>query len=99
MEGKPNIKKCEICMLDATCLCFQCMSYFCDSCFKSAHGHENRKAHKKEKIDYFVPIDTKCPEHPDVALNLFCLEEKGNYIYILLKFRTLLLNVLLYEST
>ena len=99
MEGKPLIRECEFCLVDATCLCFKCMSYFCDSCFKLAHNNEKKKSHKKEKIDYFVPIDTKCPEHPDVALNLFCLEEKGNYIYILLKFRTLLLNVLLYEST
>ena len=78
MEGKPNIKKCEICLLDANCLCFQCMSYFCDSCFKSAHNNESRKAHKKEKIDYFVPLDIKCPEHNLVPMNLFCLDDKGN---------------------
>ena len=34
--------------------------------------------HKKEKIDYYVPIETRCHEHPNVALNLFCLDEKGN---------------------
>ena len=78
MEDKTFIKKCEICLLDANCLCFQCMSYFCDSCFKSAHNNESRKAHKKEKIDYFVPLDLKCTEHNLVPMNLFCLDEKSN---------------------
>lgn len=26
----------------------------------------------------YVPIDLKCQEHPDIPLNLFCVEEKGN---------------------
>ena len=34
--------------------------------------------HKKENIDYILPIDTRCPEHPKIPLNLFCLDEKGN---------------------
>jgi len=32
--------------------------------------------HKKENIDYFVPIDTKCPDHPQNPINLFCVDEK-----------------------
>ena len=36
--------------------------------------------HKKEKIDYFVPIDTRCPEHDGNNINLFCIDEKGNNI-------------------
>ena len=27
-----KLKKSEVCLIDATCLCFQCMTYFCDSC-------------------------------------------------------------------
>ena len=78
MEIKPIIKKCDICQKDSTSICFQCMHYFCDSCFKLSHNEETKKIHKKEKIDYYVPIETRCPEHPNVALNLFCINEKGN---------------------
>ena len=78
-----NFKLCDICRAQATLLCMECLfNYFCESCYKFIHDKKENSNHKKEKIDYFVPIDTKCPEHPDVALNLFCLEEKGNYIYI-----------------
>ena len=54
------------------------MSYYCDNCFKISHNNEKRKSHKKEKIDYYVPIDIKCPEHGLVPMNLFCLDDKGN---------------------
>ena len=37
--------------------------------------------HIKEKIDYNVPIDTRCQDHNTVPINLFCIDEKGN-IYI-----------------
>ena len=84
MEEKPLIRKCENCLVDATCLCFKCMSYFCESCFKLFHNNEKRKSHKKEKIDYFIPIETKCPEHDLGTMNLFCLDEKSklNFIFI-----------------
>ena len=73
-----KIKKCEFCKIYATCLCFKCMSYFCDSCFKLGHNIEEYKLHKKEKIDLFVPIDLKCPEHMLHPMILFCVNEKGN---------------------
>ena len=38
---------------------------------------ELRTEHKKEKIDYFVPIDTHCSAHERNPINLFCLDEKG----------------------
>ena len=75
MEQK--LKKCDICDTDATCLCFQCMSYYCDSCHKLSHKSERKKAHKKEKIDYFAPIDIKCPDHELYPMGLFCVDEKG----------------------
>ena len=78
MKENSNIVKCEICLKDATCLCYKCMSYFCDNCFNFVHKIEERKTHKKEKIDYFVPVDIKCPEYNLVPMNLFCLDEKGN---------------------
>jgi hypothetical protein len=53
------------------------MSYFCDNCFNYFHKIEERKSHTKEKIDYFIPIDIKCPEHNLVPMNLFCLNEKS----------------------
>ena len=84
MESK--MKKCDFFKKEAKCLCFQCMSYFCDSCFKQAHDVEEYKSHKKEKIDYFVPIDIKCPEHKLHPNILFCINEKGKlkYIYIII---------------
>ena len=53
------------------------MNYYCDSCFKIAHSKEETQSHKKEKIDYYVPIDLKCPEHNLIPMNLFCVDEKG----------------------
>ena len=71
------IKECETCGVNATCLCFICNEYFCDSCFKMNHDKKIKSSHKKEKIDVYVPIDIYCQEHPDIALNLFCVDEKG----------------------
>ena len=51
--------------------------HFCDSCYKIAHEKIDDNKHKKEKIDYFNPIETKCQKHPKVPINLFCLDEKG----------------------
>ena len=78
MEVKSKIKKCEICLIDATCLCYKCLQYFCDSCFNLQHKNEERKFHKKEKIDYNISMDMKCPVHSLNPLNLFCVNEKGN---------------------
>ena len=84
-EKQQNFKYCDICKSKATQLCLECLcnNYYCDSCYKLAHDNKENRNHKKEKIDYFVPIETRCPEHPNVALNLFCLDEKGNTIYII----------------
>ena len=78
MEMKSLLKKCEFCRKEAKSLCFQCMNYYCDSCFKIAHNEEEYKCHKQEKIDYYVPVDVRCPEHKLSPMNLFCAEEKGN---------------------
>ena len=74
---EPKIKKCEICKKEATWLCFKCMSYFCDSCFKLAHDDEDYKSHKKDKIDLYVPVELKCPQHKLHPMVLFCINEKG----------------------
>ena len=76
-EDKNSIKKCEICESYASNLCFQCISYFCDNCYKFIHEKECNSKHKKEQIDPFVPIDLKCPTHFKNPLNLFCVDEKG----------------------
>ena len=79
-----KVKLCELCHSEAKCLCFECFMYFCDSCFKFIHEKSTNKEHKKENIDYFVPIDFKCTEHPKNLLNLFCLDEKGKIINYLI---------------
>ena len=81
-EKSNNIKKCEICQSQATNICFECFSYFCDQCSKFIHDKQINTSHKKEKIDYFVPIEIKCSEHPKNAINLFCIDEKGNLFFI-----------------
>ena len=73
-----NYKQCDICKVDeATSLCLQCFSYYCDGCYKQVHEKKENKEHKKEAIDYNVPIDTRCPEHSGNNINLFCIDEKG----------------------
>ena len=84
MEVKSSIKKCEICLVDATCLCYKCMSYYCDACFKSSHNNEKRSSHKKESIDYNVPMDVNYPEHNLIPMNLFCIDDKGKFKYFLI---------------
>ena len=77
-----NKKQCDICKAkEAICLCPQCFSYYCDKCFKCVHEEEKNKVHKKEEIDYFVPIDTRCPDHEGDNISLFCLDEKGITIF------------------
>ena len=71
-------KKCETCKIEAICICYECMSYFCDACFKLTHEDEEYKSHKKDKIDYYIPIDTKCQEHKLHPMVLFCVNEKSN---------------------
>ena len=79
MENSQNNNKlCEVCQIPATNLCFECFLYLCDSCYKIIHNKLQNNKHQKEKIDYFVPIDTKCQEHPKNPINLFCIDEKGN---------------------
>ena len=71
-----NKKLCEICDIDATCLCFKCSSYFCDSCYKFIHDKQKNINHIKENIDPYIQIDVKCPQHPKNINNLFCVDEK-----------------------
>ena len=82
MEVQKKIKKCEICKVrEAITLYFDCHSYFCEICYKFVHDIKQNSNHRKEKIDLFIPIDTKCPEHEDTPMNLFCIDEKGKIYY------------------
>ena len=84
MEIKSIIKKCDMCKKEATSICFQCMHYFCDSCYKICHENKENQSHKKEQIDYYIPFDVRCPEHILSPMNLFCLEEKGKFTYYII---------------
>ena len=82
MEQKPlNKKICEYCGIDASCLCFECLEYFCDSCFKLIHEKKLRTHHKKEDIDPYIPFDLKCRNHPNIPNNLFCTDEKSKLLF------------------
>ena len=61
--------KCGICGEIAESLCLTCNNYYCESCFNFVHSKSKNKGHKKEKIDFYVPIITKCSIHPDTPLN------------------------------
>ena len=84
-KNKKLIKECDICGENATCLCFKCIQYFCESCFKLIHDKKKNSNHQKEPIDPFVPIDLKCPDHPINPITFFCLDEKGKYILFYIK--------------
>ena len=77
-----NEKLCEICGETAKDLCFECKSYFCDLCYNFVHEKKKNVGHKKEAIDLFNQFDIKCPEHPQVPINLFCTEDQGNIFII-----------------
>ena len=77
-----KIKKCEICKEYASKICLNCLNYYCHNCNKFVHDKKENQNHKIEKIDYFVPIDTKCIEHPKYPLDYFCLNEKGKEIFL-----------------
>ena len=83
-KNENNNKYCEICKELANCICFDCYMYFCDSCFKIIHEKQKNNNHEKEKIDYFVPFDTKCPLHTKDRINLFCIDEKGKNIQFII---------------
>ena len=78
-EGNKNNKYCQLCGEIASNLCFDCVMYLCNSCFKFIHDKNLNKNHKIEKIDLFAPFDLKCQIHPKDRINLFCLEEKGKF--------------------
>ena len=78
-----SFKQCDICKdKEAKSLCPQCFSYYCEGCFKQVHENTKNSKHKKEAIDYYVPIDTRCPDHERIPINLFCIDEKGNIFLI-----------------
>ena len=71
-----NQLQCELCGEISKSLCLKCNCYFCEVCYKFVHEKKKNIGHKKEDVDPFVPIETKCPIHPDVPINLFCITEK-----------------------
>ena len=79
IEEEKREKKCELCKENATNICFNCSFYLCDSWSKFLHGKKENLEHKIEKIDPFISLDIKCPEHPNVPMNLFCTDEKGKF--------------------
>jgi len=73
-----TLKICDLCQTnEATALCYECPSYFCNSCFKLIHNIKINSYRKKEEVDPFISINVKCPEHPKIINNLFCVEEKS----------------------
>lgn len=78
-DYKESNFKCEICKTNATNICFNCIQYLCDSCFKFVHDKTINSNHKKELIIPDIPIYLKCTLHPGNLLSLFCVNEKSKY--------------------
>ena len=97
-EKTKFIKECELCNSNATCLMLSCNNYFCDRCYKLIHDIKNNSVHKKESIDPFIPIDIKYPEHQKDRLNLFCVDEKGNIIFLFLFFLEICCSLCYYKN-
>ena len=77
-------KNCEICESLATNLCFKCLAYYCDSCYNLVHKKkENGGQHEKDNLNNnVIQIEIKCPEHKKYPQELFCIDEKSNFIFI-----------------
>ena len=84
MKVAENSKKiCDLCQnTEATLLCYECPSYYCASCFQLIHNIKINSEHNKQEIDPYVSINIKCPEHPNINNNLFCIDEKSKNIFI-----------------
>ena len=55
MEVKSNLKECAFCLVEATCLCYKCLEYYCDSCYNIAHKNEKRKNRLFSSNGYEMP--------------------------------------------
>ena len=76
MEENKNIL-CEICGSLASSLYARCIEYYCDSCYKLVHARKEKAEHEKSAINYIIPVETKCQNHPKYPKELFCVDEKG----------------------
>jgi len=84
-------KKCELCKDKATTICFDCSFYLCDSCSKFLHEKKVNSSHIKEDIDPLISMDIKCPKHPKNQINVLCITEKSNILFIIYIFNIELL--------
>ena len=85
-KKEKQFKLCDYCNNNANVLCYKYKLYFCENCYKIIHELKKNPEHQKEKIDPYIEIDLKCPEHPDYPLDLFCIDEKGMYNILLLRY-------------
>ena len=78
MDGEKKIilKECELCNTYASCLCFECKSYYCNKCYEIIHSIKKSPIHKKEDIDAFVQIDLKCQKIPKDESTFFVWMKK-----------------------
>ena len=85
-DNQQNFNLCDICKNKAIFLCYECSynSYFCDSCYKLIHDIKENTNHKKEEIEYFLPINTRCLDHEKIPYDLFCIDDKGNIFYYII---------------
>ena len=82
-QKSSNIKKCEICENEATSLCFKCISYFCDSCYKFIHDKQNNSLHKRKKQIIMFQQTQNAQITPKFLLLYFVLMKKVNKFYFI----------------
>jgi len=83
VENLTKLKKCNLCNSDSFWICFQCKKYYCDKCWKIIHEIKKEKAHEKTKINPYLSLDFFCSNHQEYPLELFCLNDKGNFNFII----------------
>ena len=78
MEKVTNVEKeCDLCKDLVVKVCFDCSLYLCDSCFNFLHEKKTNLEHNSESIESFRSLNFRCPEHPTLPMNLFCVKEKS----------------------
>lgn len=84
---------CDNCGCDSgnvvTCYCPECNMSLCEMCDRIFHGRGKFRFHKREnpQDSKRTPRKTRCNEHTNVPLTLFCRDDNCNpYILIFYSF-------------
>ena len=78
-DNKEICKTCDMCGEEPNIICFDCLSYYCNSCSNFIHGKKINEGHIRDKINSLPLIGIKCEIHKNKKLEYFCLDENSKY--------------------